>query len=301
MHTLFSRFRSLISVVALLLLVVLVSVSTRLMQAGGETTETPSTLGEQKNTTVEVDPSEQEPPYDTPPPREWVALELDIVSPEDITVGLGGNVTIVVDVYNWGNVAADNVQVRIDGTDAYRAAIETIDTIDPGKHAVTNVKLDLLGRFNYKNPVYVIAKASNSPSSNMEVVSLSFNKLKSDPYFGKEDHVNLVVERFLKDVTALAEKPTLLQFELLEGFPLGEPFSLDLSELVTTEQSAGLNLELFYAANTGERGLLPITWEAEILSAEFTPPANGMYTLRSVTSEEGISRNAVSTNPIPLV
>lgn len=64
----------------------------------------------------EEDP--EEPPFEPLPPREYVKLELEVVTPENINVGLGGNVNIVVKIHNQGNINAEDVLVYIAGTNA---------------------------------------------------------------------------------------------------------------------------------------------------------------------------------------
>ena len=80
----------------------------------------------------EEDP--EEPPFEPLPPREYVKLELEVVTPDNINVGLGGNVNIVVKIHNRGNINAENVLVYVDGTNAYKAMSETVAQIKPDQH-----------------------------------------------------------------------------------------------------------------------------------------------------------------------
>ena len=56
------------------------------------------------------------------------------MTPENINVGLGGNVNIVVKIHNRGNINAENVLVYVDGTNAYKAMSETVAQIKPDQH-----------------------------------------------------------------------------------------------------------------------------------------------------------------------
>ena len=146
-----------------------------------------------------------------------------------------------------------------------------------------NLKLDLLGRFTYEHPVYIIAYAANAPNSNTEIVSLSFNNLNANQYFsGVGNTVTLLAEWLLPEKTGLGETPLLLHFELKESFDFDEPVSIDLASLVTPEQADGLNLKMDYTTIPNGGGSLPVTWDPQTRQAEFTPTEAGTYALLSV-------------------
>ena len=256
------------------------------------------------NLVAQTQNDDEEPPFDPPPPREYVILELDVVTPTDMNIGLGGQANIVVKVHNTGNIKANNVTVRIDGTDAYQAVSEVIDEIRPGNHKNVNLKIDFLGRFTYDHPLYVIAQADNGPPATTEIITLTFGALNAQKYFADDSYVQLLADRLPKDKRALGERPWLLQFEILDGYPIGESLTIDLSSLLN-DPTNNLTLTMLYKPSEGAGDILPVTWDAQEKVAQFIPPAAGEYTLTYTWSEQAnislSSAGPTSEEEVPVV
>ncbi len=240
-----------------------------------------------------------EPPADPPPPREWVMLEVEVVTPQEVNAGLRSKVNVVAKVHNRGNIAAQDVVVTLDGVAAFEAPEERIDEIKPGKHKNVNLKVELFGRFADPHTFAVRAEAANSVIPVYDYLRMTFAPLDGSRYFDDDSNIVLKAERLPRN-RYRTFRGDLLRFELMPGRKENDALEIDVSGLLDQGKRDEGELALFYRSSNERKVEIPLTFEKASAKVAINLPGPGEYSLRyrddaSTRGEENAREAATAT------